>query len=58
VVPIENTSQLVKVGNQNSNTDDGSAEKVLIPDHVEESDADSETLSEKLRKIDAYNEVG
>jgi len=31
---------------------------VHIPDHFDESDAESETLSEKLRKIDAYHEVG
>jgi hypothetical protein len=32
-------------------------EKVHIPDNFEESDADSETLSEILRSIDAYTEV-
>ena len=34
------------------------AEKVHIPDSFDESDADSETLSDKLRHIDAYTEVG
>lgn len=32
-------------------------EKVHIPDNFEESDAESETLSEKLRKIDAYSDM-
>lgn len=32
------------------------AEKVDIPDTCVESDAESDTLSEKLRKIDAYND--
>lgn len=32
-------------------------EKVHIPDSFDESDADSETLSDKLRGIDAYADV-
>lgn len=34
------------------------SEKVHIPDTFEDSDADNESLSDKLRRIDAYNETG
>jgi len=33
-------------------------EKVHIPESFDESDADNETLSDKLRRIDVYTEVG
>lgn len=40
------------------NVEESSDEKVNIPDTFDDSDAESDTLSEKLRKIDAYNGDG
>jgi hypothetical protein len=41
-----------------SSNEVGQAEKVHILESFDDSDPDSETLSERLRSIDAYNEVG
>lgn len=40
---------------QHSKVVEDEEDRVHISDHFEESDAESETLSERLRKIDAYN---
>lgn len=49
--------QIEVVHPQQGNNDD-LEDKVNIPEGFEDSDAESETLSDKLRKIDAYTEPG
>jgi hypothetical protein len=49
-------TQPVMSQNVEGNVNVDTAEKVYIPYHFDESDAESETLSEKLRQIDAYQE--
>lgn len=46
---IENSNKAVIVSPE---------EKVHIPDNFDDSDADSETLSDKIRKLDGYGEIG
>lgn len=43
---------------RNEHADEGRNDKVHIPDSFDESDIDSETLSDKLRKIGAYEGGG
>ena len=49
--------QVEVVHPQQGNNDD-LEDRVNIPEGFEDSDAESETLSDKLRKIDAYIELG
>lgn len=51
----QNSTQLFPGKNTQDKVEVDSVDKVDIPDTFVESDAESDTLSEKLRKIDAYN---
>jgi hypothetical protein len=53
----EKSKQVVVAADQPSEMVDQN-EKVHIPDSFDDSDAESETLSDKLRRIDAYTKVG
>jgi hypothetical protein len=57
IIAIEKSNQVVVSTDQPSEVMDQN-ERVHIPEFFEDSDADSETLSDKPRRIDAYNEVG
>jgi hypothetical protein len=48
----ENSSKMIRISS------DLSTEKVHIPDSFEESDAESESLSDKIRKLEGYGEIG
>jgi hypothetical protein len=49
-------TQPVMSQNVEGNVNVDTAQKMYIPYHFDELDAESETLSEKLRQIDAYQE--
>ena len=57
-IPKNVKAKQVEVVHPQQGNNDDLEDRVNIPEGFEDSDAESEILSDKLRKIDAYIELG